>query len=79
MNTQDLHSILIQETPNYLEDLTPFREYTEQEISQATYIYINHDDQQWRLGFENQIPLELAYYNSPYPPISYNNLPLFIY
>lgn len=77
MTTKELHSILIQDTPNYLEELTPFQEYTPEQIEQATYIYINPDDQNWQLGFENPIPVE-AYENFE-SNISYKNLPLFIY
>lgn len=77
MTTKELHSILIQDTPNYLEELTPFQEYTPEQIEQATYIYVNPDDQNWQLGFENPIPVE-AYENFE-SNISYKNLPLFIY
>lgn len=77
MTTKELHSILIQDTPNYLEELTPFQEYTPEQIEQATYIYVNPDDQNWQLGFENPIPVE-AYENFE-GNISYKNLPLFIY
>lgn len=77
MNTQELHKILIQDTPNYLEELTPFKEYTEEEIEKATYIYINPDDQNWQLGYENPIPVE-AYENFE-GNIQYKNLPIFIY
>lgn len=77
MTTQELHKILIQDTPNYLEELTPFQEYTPEEIERATYIYINPDDQNWQLGYENPIPVE-AFENFE-GNISYKNLPIFIY
>ena len=78
MNTQELHKIIYQDTPNYLEELTPLKEYTEEEIEKATYIYINPDDQTWELGFENPVPVE-AYENFEANLTAWKDLPIFIY
>lgn len=57
MTTQDIQNYLSQNYPGY--NLTPFEEYTSDDVQNATNIYINTDDCNWQLGYENEFDMTI--------------------
>lgn len=86
INTQKLNTKIKEVISQDLEELNPYRDFTDEEIKKATYIYINPDDQTWQLGFEPELGLETEDYLdtwldcSEFPILPrFPILPIFIY
>lgn len=62
-----------------LPNLTPFRDYSPEELENITYIYINPDDQNWQPGYETEIPQEAEDYRAGQIIINQSSYPIYIY
>lgn len=60
-------------------NITPFEDYTPEELENMTYIYINPDDQNWQPGYEKEIPQEAEAYHIGSLLISTTQYPLYVY
>lgn len=62
-----------------LPNITPFEDYTPEELENMTYIYINPDDQNWQPGYEKEIPAEAEDYRAGQIIINQVSYPIYIY
>lgn len=79
---QELTHMISQNISKDISNLKPFKNYSEQDLSKATYIYINSHDANWQLGFEPDLEIPKEAWDHLDHFLEYPNMaiiPIFLY